>query len=267
MRVMEGMEEELAREIAGFRVLERGLELPCGGARVAVELAGLDELGRVWFVVVARDDERAALHAALDVIASARGDAGFLAAELAAGVGAEDVRVALVCERAGEELLRRAAAVDALAVFELVTWKRGGVEVARLVQRGARGASSVEAFLDALGPESRALAEDCLARLARLDPELELVAGDAALAVRSEGRVLARLFRRAAVLEGAAGSDSGRSRIGGAPEAQDWLARVFAARFAEAAEDGLAELPEREPPPSVPAGPLLSAAELDAFRD
>lgn len=261
------MEEALGREIAGFRVLERGLELPCGGARVGVELAGLDELGRVWFVVVAGADELAAFHAALDVIASARTDAGFLAAELAAGAGVDDVRVALVCERAGDELLRRAAAVDALFVFELVTWKCGGVEVARLVQRGARGANTVEAFLDALGPEGRALAEDCLARLERLDPELELVAGDAALLVRSEGRVLARLFRRAAVLEGAAGTDPGRSRIRGAAEAQDWLARVFAARFAAAADDGLAELPEREPPPSLPAGPILSAAELDAFRD
>lgn len=253
--------------VGGFEVVERELELVCCGERVAVEAAGSDAFGRFWFVLVAGADEGRAFGAALDLLASVRSEADGVARGLARGARLEDVHVALVCERPSPELVRRMGAVDRLHGFEIVSWKRGGAEETKLVRRGAYEARTPEDFLGGLAEGARELAEDCLARIARLDPELEFDVGASAVVARSMQGVIARLHGRDALLEGATGAGAERVRIRTRADAEGWLAGVFHERFAQAEDDGLGALPADEAPPALPQGPLLSAEELAAFRD
>lgn len=266
------VEAALVEHWPGFSVLERGFVVPCATGEVAVELAGLDAFGRLWLVLRADVDEGAAWLAAIELLARARRDGGLFAAELAGGVAAE-VKVALVAREAGAELLRRASAVDALVVLDFVHWTRERGTLARVVERGAteaQRARTVEGFLAELAPAPRALAAACVERFPRLDPELELVAGDGGVAWRSEGRVLARLVGRGEELSGATGGGKAR-RLGEASELETWLASVLVERFGAPAEgngnDLLSALPEHEPPPALPKGPILTEDELAAFRD
>ncbi|MBK7877666.1 MAG: hypothetical protein IPJ77_18415 [Planctomycetes bacterium] len=267
-------EAALAEHWSGFEVLERAFTVPCATGDVAVELAGVDALGRLWLVVRADLDESAAWTAAIELLARARRDGGLFAAELAGTAGASDVRVALVTGEPGAELLRRSSAVDALCVLEFVHWKHTRGELARVVERTLgrpTRAWTVDAFLDDLAPAPRALAAACVERLPRLDPGLELVAGEAGLAWRHDGRVLARLTGTGALLAAATGARAEPKRLDGAADLDRWLATVFVERFGgrgeSAGRDELTALPEHEPPPSIPPGPLLSAEELAAFRD
>lgn len=255
----------LAAALPGFDVLDRDLTLRDGERDVHAALAGLDDLGRLWLVVVAAQgaDPALALLDALALLAFARENRGALSA------GAEETRVAIVCANGGDELARRAAPVGAIDVFVRETWTSANGEHSRLVRRGP-GAEEAhetpERFLARLGERDRGLAAICLARVPRLTAEVEVRAGADRLAWRGAGRELGQLARRENGLDARVGRGGASVELQGEADVERWLAALLDEHLGAEQDGDLAPLPELDPRPG-PGGVLLSPEELAAFSD
>jgi len=180
------LEDNLAAQIPGLRLLDRQLELDSKqGARGRVDFAGTDSEGHLVLVALVEDDGAAAALAALDLAVLARRHGQLLTRHLGLDPAAASApRLVLVSEKYDELLLARLSAFGGL--FELLA-----IETLRS-ERGARtylvpplsagrtptpspALVTREAFLAGLDEHQRVPAELLFARLQRMDSEVRAV--------------------------------------------------------------------------------------------
>lgn len=294
--VLAALEGGLAEVLPGLDVLDRELRLDDGGR---ADLVALDSAGRLTLVLLAQDSERAVLEV-LDLLALVRAHPGLFARHLRdPRLRRElDPRLVLVSPDGDRRLADRLLPLHehGVELFAVRTLSSAGGERAYLVPLVASATGAAldgrrpdEAFVDGLPDELRALARTAITRLARLDDELELETRRGSLVWRLRGETIVRLEHGRDGLRGLVGSDDEAWRLDGPAGAtaldrllEGALARLVAllppVRTARGPRAGGSNgpasfelaLPEDDEAPA-PGGladePLLSAEELEAFRD
>ena len=273
-----GLERGLRAALPGLQIVDRSLEFP-GGARA--DLVALDEGGRLLFVLMVDGEAEDTSLMALDLLAQARSDLDLIARHLSRpGLRADlEPRLALVADSFSDNTRSRLAPLTGervllLEVRELASARHASVYLVPLAQpplATAKSSAAAEDFLVGLPERLRTMAADLVRRLRRVDESLECLAGSDDLQWRYRGRVLASLRSLEGRLEGSLPLAGDPITLEGGAEIELFLERTLE-RYVELLDsDGeddleLGELGEVELQPHD-AGPLLSAEELEAFRE
>jgi hypothetical protein len=194
------LESALVDALPGFELLDRDLELT---ASERADIVGVDGHGRLTLVLDAGGEGEEPVLRALDALAFARRNGEALARHLeSTRVRAElTPRVLLVAEGFSRKLIERMVplaghGVDLFELRELRTRERATTWLAAAQPiESAAGAAPIteDAFIAALDPRLREIASALLAKVRRLDPEVEIVATRRSVAWRHAGQPLGRL--------------------------------------------------------------------------
>jgi hypothetical protein len=258
----------LAAELGELQLCAGQLGLGEGSDAVRIDVLVRDDNGRLW--LVAEVDGRPASTAimALALFDIARRERAVLT-HLAGAREISATHVALVAERFDSQTLDWLAAFAAvpLSLFEWRTISREKRTDRLLVALSASGGEALapptlDEFLAGLDDGAREL----VARLAKLDPELELGIGRAELRFAIEGVAVCRLQKQGERLRGAiAGGES--IELDRPQAARDFLDRTLAEIAPRIGLAGSAHATLEAALGNDPARPILSSEELAAFRD
>jgi hypothetical protein len=276
---------ELARHLPGFEILDRDLEVPTAeaGASVRADWVAIDATRRIVLVLLVDGRADVAVLAALECTAALRASRALIAEHLGARRLAADGRalVVLVSEAFSARALRRLSVLSPLDLRLFATREISSASGSRMAlaavdpaHPGAVPADIDRAdFLAHVPAARRPLAELCLARIDRVDGELEACAALDAIGWRHRGRALCSLACVGGELEGAVGTEA-VVPIRDGEDVEEFVERVLAAHVRRLdAEPDPADL---LPPPSEPddagglplaPGVLLTPEEIAAFRD
>lgn len=210
------LEAALRHALPGFEVLDRGLELE-GGA--SADLVGLDAQGRIVLVLGCDGRGEEPVLGALDALAYARRNREPLQRHLAhprfahgAPAPATPVRVLLVSEKFGRSVIERLQPLfgRGIDLYELRAVRSARGETASLAPVSALAGAEPEpriapaAFAAALPAPFAGLSAMLVAKMQRIDGELEAHATHERVEWAFRGRPLARLDWREGQLSGAA---------------------------------------------------------------
>ncbi len=260
--------------VPGLEVLDRELAFE-GGARA--DLAVVDPSGRLYLVLLAGEDGDKAALEALDTLGVARGQLELLVRHFGEGhVNPERApRVLLVSPTSDARLAERLSVLtDAgVLVLGLRTVKSAAGERAYLVRldsasRVAGGSGGVAAFLRALPGRLEPLGNALVERMERLDEELTPSADATTLVWRLAGEVLCRVERIGELLQASVAPRHEPLPLGDLADL-DKLVEKAMARLVRVLNltRGDRPSPGPRPVPGTREEPLLSAEEIQAFRE
>lgn len=265
------LDRALGEHVEGWRPLDGPIVVRDGAhaGRTVADRAGIDRDGRIVVVRVLVDEAReplGPLHAAL---AWTRNSARRLAHSHAAADREREPLLVIVAVGASDALrdaldVLRAADV---AAFELREMNARAGRDAWLVPIGsarplaAEPPLTVDAWLETLERSARVLASSLLARIARVDPEIQVVARRRGLEWSLDGRGLLEVGLDRARLAAHSGADV--VVLASEADVESALDLALDRYLAATASETGPELA----PSLLPTGPLLSAEELAAFSD
>jgi hypothetical protein len=271
---LEAVAAAVEEALTGVRILDRALEFDDG---TRADLAGTDSAGRIVLVRLANEDADRSALGVLDLLAFAHAHADLLARHLGlprASASCEP-RVVVILEPDDRVLAARLGAVSGagLELHDLRTVKSAAGERAYLVVRAGVGAggvrdvqSALQRFLEALAPENAELGRELCARLARLDDDLRTEASTDAVAWFYRDRPLVRLESRSGRLSGSVGADGRGQELTGRRDADALLEAALTRLMEEVGRPSPGDA-DADPARGEPALALLSAEEIEAFRD
>jgi hypothetical protein len=272
--------------LPGFEIVDRELELASedGGDPVRADWVAIDATRRLVLVrlVDGRTDE--AVLAALECAGALRASRGLIARHLGARELSPNGRalVVLVSEAFSARALRRLSVLSPLdvRVFEArdISSAAGAHTALVPIDPEHPGAvlaeQSTAEFLAHVPDARRGAAELCLARIDRLESDLECCAALDAIAWRHRGRALCSLACVAGELEGAVGARGETSAIRSGRDVEVFVERVLGEhlRLLDAQFGGPDDAPqalETAENAALPLAPgvLLTPEEIAAFRD
>jgi hypothetical protein len=270
---LEAVAGAVEEALTGVRILDRALEFDDG---TRADLAGTDSAGRIVLVRLANEDADRSALGVLDLLAFARAHAELLARHLGLprASASFEPRVVVILEPDDRVLAARLGAVSVagLELHDLRTVKSAGGERAYLVVRaGGTGGvrdvqSTLQRFLEALAPENAELGRELCVRLARLDDDLRTEASTDAVAWFYRDRPLVRLESKSGRLSGSVGADGRGHELTGRRDADELLEAALS-RLMEEVGRLPADDADADPERGEPALALLSAEEIEAFRD
>ena len=291
------VEAGLASIFPGAVVVDRGLRVgEAEGEPSVVELVAVDGEGRLLLVSRVVEDGTRAVVAALDALAFARENLPLFARHFhGAGLDAELAPlVVLAAERFEPSLIARLGGIDparvtCLEIRRLASLEREAAYLVPVVPASSPVGTGVHAarpydFLQQLLPELRSTAERLIERLARIDDDLAATTSGRQMRFALDGEPICALQAQPDALEARVIPDGGTFRIATRADADAFLEEVLQRAlelFEPRGTGSLLEPPPRnpEPPPLdpealreaaldplMPSGAILTAEEIEAFR-
>lgn len=273
---LEDLEAALVEALPGLEIVDR--DLAVGG--VSTDLVGVDPDGRLVLLLLAADGGDGCVLSALDARSCGRTQLGLIARHLDQPRLRQDLEplVVVAAERFGERAIERLAAFDegSVRLLELRELRSASRVSAFFVPVGPGAAplpapgAGTDVFLDALEDQQRETADLVLERMRRLDEGLALSPAPDRLEWRVRGQPLCSLGASDGQLQGALPRAAPRP-IRDSVELEAFM-EATVARYVDVVEavpedpEGLEEV-EIVPLEPLETGPLLTAEELEAFRD
>lgn len=268
------LESTLERNFPGVEVLDHDLEL---SERYRADLVAIEGSGRLVLVLVVDTEGDEPLLAALDALAFARHNAPVLAAHFGEPRLRSDQppRVLLITQTFSPSLVERLRPLldGSVELFEVREVKSARGENLYLTAVGgdpqvlAAAATTEDAFFARLAPDTKAIAQYCLERMARIDDELLVSSRGGRLNWSFRGTELARVELASDLLQGSVAPLFETRALRSAAQV-DFFVEEALGRYVEALGVRMDIGTTPEPSPGVTGGPeAFSPSYAAAERD